>query len=403
MKLKFWGVRGSIATPERRNDRYGGNTPSVEVRLDNGTLFVFDCGTGFRGLGKSLLRQSNGEPIHAHIFLSHFHWDHIQGIPFFQPLYQEQNILAFHSIQRGEDGLRGVIEGQMMNPYFPVDSGAMTAKRGFFDLDYGSIHINGAQVTSAPLNHPQGCAGFRIEAEGSVLVYATDNEPGSAAHDRAIRDLSLNADVLIYDAQYTPEQLGGEKRGWGHSSWLEGTGIAKECGVKRLILFHHDPDNADEAVDELVRDAREHFPAVEGAAEGMEISLPEQVTERAMEFSTLRQEPRYHIEVPVLVAWEGNRGERREAQALACNVSKSGIYFLAPGDIPTERPVELELVLPEEVTQQGRMKVRFAAQPIRQDKNSGSHSGNSKSVGIAALRISPDPPQRGPKRVHLVA
>ena len=403
MKLKFWGVRGSIPTPEHRNSRYGGNTACIEVRLDNGTLLVFDCGTGLRGLGKSLLRNSGGKPVHAHIFLTHFHWDHIQGLPFFLPLYREGSILAFHSIRRGDDALRSVIEGQMVNPYFPVDSGAMTAKRAFFDLDYGNININGALITSAPLNHPQGCAGFRIKADGCTLVYATDNEPGSPEHDRSIRDLARDADLLIYDAQYTPVQLRNGKGGWGHSSWLEGARIANECGVRRLILFHHDPDRDDESVDNLVRDAREVFPQVVGAAEGMEISLPEQETILSQEFSVLRHEPRYHIEVPALVTWHDERGERREAHAIAQNVSKSGIYFVSGDNIPAARYVDVELVFPPDVTQRGPMKVHFAAHPIRQQKAEPSEDGNTDNVGIAALRISSEVPPEPVLRFHTVA
>ena len=273
MKVRLWGVRGSTPTPEKGNGRYGGNTSCVEVRLDNDTLIILDCGSGLRALGKSILREFADRPVQAYIFLTHFHWDHIQGIPFFLPLYRKGNTFLFHSFLRRGSELQQTIEGQMGNPYFPVDMSAMGAKRHFFDLEEGPININGAVISSAPLNHPQGCVGYRIEADGRVFVLATDTEPGSPFHDRAVRDLAQDADLLLYDSQYTPHQTEGEKKGWGHSSWQEGVRIAQERGVKRLVLFHHDPDSDDAYLDSLVAQAQKEFPNTMGGAEGLEFNL----------------------------------------------------------------------------------------------------------------------------------
>ena len=135
MRIKFWGVRGSTPTPERRNSRYGGNTCCLEIRLANGTIIVLDCGSGLRALGKSLLHEFGEHPIHGYVFMTHFHWDHIQGIPFFGPLYRKGNVFLFHSVLRKGLELRAAVEGQMVNPYFPVDMSAMGAVRHFFDLD----------------------------------------------------------------------------------------------------------------------------------------------------------------------------------------------------------------------------------------------------------------------------
>jgi len=273
MRIKFWGVRGSTPTPEHRNARYGGNTTCIEIRLANGTLIILDCGSGLRGLGKSLQREYGVHPIQGYVFLTHFHWDHIQGIPFFAPLYRRGNTFLFHAVNRKEEELRRVIEGQMTTPFFPVDMSVLASARSFSDLSHEPTEIQGAVIRSAELNHPQGAVAYRIEADGAVFVLATDTEPGSPLHDRGIRELAQGADVLIYDAQYTPEQLRAEKKGWGHSSWLEGTRIAFESDVKRLILFHHDPDNDDRFVDGLVESARREFSRVEGASEGTVMEL----------------------------------------------------------------------------------------------------------------------------------
>ncbi len=275
MQIRFWGVRGSTPTPEPRNARYGGNTCCLEVRLANGARIIFDCGSGLRALGKSLQNEFGTRPIQASLFLTHFHWDHIQGIPFFVPLYHPGNQFKFLSVLRTGSDLKDAIEGQMANPYFPVNMNVMAAQRQFSSLEETPVSLHGATLRSALLNHPQGCVGYRIEADNGVFVLATDNEPGSPVHDKALRELAEGADVLVYDAQYSPQQLAGDKKGWGHSSWMEGVRIAKECHVKNLVLFHHDPDSDDAQVDQYVAEAQQEFAHTWGANEGMTITLPQ--------------------------------------------------------------------------------------------------------------------------------
>jgi phosphoribosyl 1,2-cyclic phosphodiesterase len=392
MKIKFWGVRGSTPTPERRNSRYGGNTPCVEVRLANGTLIVLDCGSGLRALGKSLLRECGEHPIHGYVFMTHFHWDHIQGIPFFLPLYRKGNVLLFHSVLRKGLELKGAVEGQMVNPYFPVDMTAMGAVRHFFDLDEHPINLQNAIISSAPLNHPQECVAYRIEADGAIFVFATDTEPGSPFHDRSIRDLAQGADVLVYDAQYTPEQLLGDRKGWGHSSWLEGACIAHECGVKQLVLFHHDPDNDDAFMDGLVEKARQEFPRVTGAAEGMEIVLPRGQIRQAKvtEGHERRREHRYQMQVPARIGLHSSAGGTPEGEGVVQDLSRSGIYFVTPADVVPGEPVELQVVLPDEITHQGEMVFRFLAEPVRVERLEGAADYRHTVQGVAARLTAAD-------------
>ena len=389
MRIKLWGVRGSTPTPERRNSRYGGNTPCIEVRLENGTLIILDCGSGLRSLGKSLLREFGEHPIRGYVFMTHFHWDHIQGIPFFLPLYKKGNIFLFHSVLRKGLELRGAVEGQMVNPYFPVDMSVMGAVRHFFDLDERPIDLNGAIISSAPLNHPQECVAYRVDADGASFVLATDTEPGSPFHDRSVRELARGADVLVYDGQYTPEQLQGDKKGWGHSSWLEGTRLAKECGVKQIILFHHDPDNDDAFVDGLVEKARQEFPHVTGAAEGMEIELPGGTIEQAKitEGFERRRDRRYQIQLPVRVDRKADSTASEQAEGISQDLSRSGIYFVTPADMSPEQPFELEVVLPDELTQRGELAFRFVAEPVRMERLNGAAGFQEPVQGVAARRL----------------
>jgi phosphoribosyl 1,2-cyclic phosphodiesterase len=275
MRVKFWGVRGSTPTPQAENMRYGGNTSCVEVRVGE-QLYIFDCGTGFRVLGQQL-RDEFGEkklPLSAHVFISHFHWDHIQGIPFFRPLYDRADSqFLFHCSSRTRS-LKQVMDEQMASPYFPVNLSQMQAQQKFYDIDIGRLNLeDGVQIQTSWLNHPQGCMGFRMETKDGVLVYATDNEPGDAAFDKSVRKLAEGADVLIYDAQYLPEEYAAEKHGWGHSHWREAVNVVMESGAKELVLFHHDPDHSDVVIDKIVHDARNYYPKVRAAAEGMEIRI----------------------------------------------------------------------------------------------------------------------------------
>jgi phosphoribosyl 1,2-cyclic phosphodiesterase len=276
-KLTFWGVRGSTPTVDPVTWRYGGNTPCLDLVAPDGTQFILDCGTGLRMLGNRWTNDNTPRPVETHILVTHYHWDHIQGLPFFAPLYEQKNEFQFYSFRShvlGRDSLRQVFEAQMALPYFPVDFSSMNAERKFRELEGGeSFCVGENRITARHLHHPQGCLGFRIETPAGTIVYATDNEPGDPALDMSLRELAAGADIFVNDAQFTPAQLATTKKGWGHSSWKEGVKAARDAGAKTLVLFHHDPDSTDRMVDGILRDAREEFDSVFAASEGMVITL----------------------------------------------------------------------------------------------------------------------------------
>lgn len=271
LRARFRGVRGSIPTPVAENLRHGGNTSCLEVSTSTETL-IFDAGSGIRSLGQSLVTESPGQPIEARIFLTHFHWDHIQGIPFFAPIFGPANHIHFFSGSTGSD-LKETLEGQMMRPYFPINLAEAAAQRDFTRIpEHGVVSTGSLTIRPFALNHPQGASGYRIEASGAVIVYATDYEHGHAELDRALVDHAKDADLLICDAQYTPAEY-QRFRGWGHSTWENAVKVAAASGAKRLVLFHHDPSRSDDALDAIVTEARRQFPATDAAREDLAIEL----------------------------------------------------------------------------------------------------------------------------------
>lgn len=271
LTLRFWGVRGSIPTPSLENLRYGGNTACVEIRSADAIL-IFDLGTGARKLGEDLIAEHQGRPITLHVFLTHYHWDHLQGLPLFGPLYNPANNITFHGpAQLGsiEEHLRG----QMAAPYFPVDFNQVPTQMKFTETGTETITIGDIRVDSFPMNHPQGAFGYRVRSAAGTIIYASDREHGNADSDRILREVAKDADVLIYDAQYTPDDYPAHK-GWGHGTWFEGAKVAHDSNVNQLILFHHDPAHDDLKMDRIEEDARRHFPNTLAAREGLAIQLP---------------------------------------------------------------------------------------------------------------------------------
>ena len=260
MRLRFWGTRGSIATPGAGTNRFGGNTSCVEVVMKAGQRFIFDCGTGARLLGAHMMAHAP-KPIAATILLSHTHWDHIQGFPFFAPVFVPGGHITVCGPKGAYNSLPETLSGQMEYTYFPVELGQLGAKIEYRDLAEGVYDLDGVRVTTQSLNHPAVALGYRIEADGASLVYLCDHEPyweslwrsdaepgklDSILHsgDRRHAAFMENADVVIHDAQYTPEEYPAKKN-WGHSTFTFVTRIAAAANVKRLFLTHHDPTHDD--------------------------------------------------------------------------------------------------------------------------------------------------------------
>jgi phosphoribosyl 1,2-cyclic phosphodiesterase len=280
MRITFWGVRGSIPTPGPHTVEIGGNTSCLEVRAGK-AIVILDGGTGLRLLGQKLAAEM---PITAHIFFSHVHWDHIQGFPFFVPAFVPGNTFFLYGGNNVTRTLEETLAGQMDYPSFPVHLSEMGAKMTFDDLFEGqTVEIDDGEgdkvrVTCGRGNHPNGVLAYRIEHRGRSMVYATDTEHYSVV-DPKLSKLAKGVDILVYDAMYTPEEYagtagtGGPKVGWGHSTIDEAAKLAKAAGVKKLVLFHHDPGQSDAAVREKERRTREWFPNTIAAHEGLALEL----------------------------------------------------------------------------------------------------------------------------------
>lgn len=279
MEVRIWGARGSIAAPGPRTVRYGGNTTCLEVRLAGGELVILDAGSGIRTLGHALMKAQGA--VDCHLLITHIHWDHIMGFPFFAPIYSRSTRIRLDGCLRALEGIRSTLNKGMVDGVFPVDFDSLCDRiEPLFSLPKGSLRIGEALVEGIELRHPQGGMGFRIREEGRTLVFLTDNELRSGGmNERSYSDYARfceGADLLIHDAQYRPEEM-ASKRGWGHSDFLSSVELGIKAGVDKLLLTHHDPDRTDEEVDRVVMGARERAKGsriqVEGAKEGQVLML----------------------------------------------------------------------------------------------------------------------------------
>lgn len=260
LTLTFWGTRGSIPSPGAQTARYGGNTPCVELRSATGALLILDAGTGIRHLGRSLLERANGKPIAADILLSHAHWDHIQGLPFFSPLYEGGHEFTIRCSPGALGAAETALKGQMASTVFPVSFDAFRSQvrfRALNEIERG----DGYALRTVPLRHPGGATGYRVTDGNSgapALVYISDNELGEhAGYDSpadwrdSLVSFARGASLLVHDAMYTADEY-ERHRGWGHSRYEDVVDLALDADVQRLVLFHHHPERTDAAVSEQV-------------------------------------------------------------------------------------------------------------------------------------------------------
>ena len=265
--LHTHGCRGSSPVAGADFDHYGGLTTCFEIVTGSDRVILVDAGTGIH----SLLNSRPADTRYS-IFLTHVHWDHIQGLPFFTPLYDPDADIEFYG--RPVDGLSiaEAIEGVMKPPFFPVSFLGSASRKRYPDLD-GGARLGDLAVGWTALYHPSGVTGYRFEKDGRVLVIATDVEAGDADSDRAVRQLAAGADVLVHDAQYLPDEYAASKTGWGHSTWEHAVAVAVDAGVGQLVLTSHDPDRTDAQVEAIVTAARSFFPNTLAAYTGMSLQV----------------------------------------------------------------------------------------------------------------------------------
>ncbi len=272
MKIKLYGTRGSIPVCEPQYQEFGGNTTCILIQINNYNI-ILDAGTGIRALGKEL-HEYDGDSFNS-IFIgfSHFHWDHIQGFPFFLPAYDHRRELIITTISKEKKfkNLKTIFKTQMRKEYFPIPLESMGAKLHFQHEDSDKFILDDIKIVTAEHNHPGGALSYRIENEGKSVVFCTDVEHGKSLDDRVIK-LADGCDLLIHEGMYTNEQL-SYRKGWGHSSWQQAVEVAKKADVKKLVITHHDPDHDDEFLRKLELESKDEFGDVTFARDKMEIII----------------------------------------------------------------------------------------------------------------------------------
>ena len=271
LKVKFWGVRGSIACATPEHMKYGGHTSCIEIQAGS-NRFVMDAGTGIREFSRVFLEENIQS---SYLLLTHTHWDHINGFPFFAPFFdpsREIQIMAGHLKEQG--GIKKVLSEQMRSPFFPIPLEAMTAQLTFEDFSAGEniMLFDEVIVRTAPLNHPQGATGYRVEYGGKSVVYVTDTEHIPGRPDENILALIEGADMVIYDSTYTEEEF-PSRVGWGHSTWNEGMKLCQMAGAKKLAIFHHEPEHTDEIMDSIAEESKLQWDESFVCRERMEVII----------------------------------------------------------------------------------------------------------------------------------
>ena len=275
MRIRFWGVRGTIPTPGPSTIKIGGNTSCVDVLTSDQQLIILDAGSGIRRLGKVLEDEYAGRII-GNILISHTHWDHIQGFPFFAPVWGRNNRFVLVGQKRVNQRLEEILAGQFIEPYLPYTYQTLPADLLVKEVDDGETFIIGDNtlVEVAELNHPGGCLGFRIENSGQVFTYCSDVGHYNNGFDEAVLNLARGADLLLHDAHFGTMKERNRFTSWGHSCWLEAAQVALEANVKYLVLFHYSPDLSDDDLVEILAKTRRVFPRTILAREGMVVDLP---------------------------------------------------------------------------------------------------------------------------------
>ena len=256
--FEFWGVRGTCPVSGDHKKKYGGHTPCASFTNPDKSLIIIDAGTGIKELGDRLMLGTVERPSSLHIFLTHFHLDHIMGLPFFGPLYSPEVRLVFYADCLPEETEKH-LSGLMGGKYFPVSFHETLSEKVFHRIPEEGTSVGGSRISFCPLNHPQGSVSYKIQEKNETVVFATDTEHPQQGIDQRLADFASGSDILVYDATFTPEEYRSDKVGWGHSTWLEGTKLAEQADVKNLCLSHLNPDYRDTQIDEIVSLAREKF------------------------------------------------------------------------------------------------------------------------------------------------
>jgi phosphoribosyl 1,2-cyclic phosphodiesterase len=275
LRIRFWGVRGTIPTPGPDTVKLGGNTSCIDILTSDKQLIIIDAGSGILRLGKTLQKEYP-DRIKANILISHTHWDHIQGFPFFSPVWGRHNRFIVVGQKRVGKQLEEILANQFVEPYLPFQYQTLPADLIVKEVEDGETIIIGddTAVTFANLNHPGGCLGFRVENNGSIVTYCSDVGHPDGGFDPNVLQLASGADLLIHDAHFTTMEEKAQKSDWGHSCWIEAVQIAVEAGVGCLALFHYSPDSEDTEMEDILLKAREIFPRTILAREGMTVHLP---------------------------------------------------------------------------------------------------------------------------------